>query len=143
MVKDITHVARLEKLLADARASDAGGDEPASSECREAGRSPRLLAAKFGSFLTFGALRSGAESAPGQPTLKQLRELYRVPAQSAATKVLGVIGNRSRSPSPPRCTTPPCARRAWTRAVPFLVDDLGAFLGSPLFGRDDYAGFSG
>jgi len=40
---------------------------------RRSSQVSRLLAAKFGSFLTFGALRSGAESAPGQPTLAHLR----------------------------------------------------------------------
>ena len=68
----------------------------------EAGQVSRLLAAKFGSFLTFGALRSGAESAPGQPTLAQLRNLYRVPQQSRDTKVMGVIGKpiaQSKSPA--------------------------------------------
>ena len=65
MVKDITHVARLEKLLADARASDA--EATIVLGMGEAGQVSRLLAAKFGSFLTFGALRSGAESASGHP----------------------------------------------------------------------------
>ena len=141
MVKDITHVARLEKLLADARASDA--EATIVLGMGEAGQVSRLLAAKFGSFLTFGALRSGAESAPGQPTLKQLRELYRVPAQSAATKVLGVIGKPIAQSKSPALHNPSLAAAGVDACyVPLLVDDLGAFLDSPLFGRDDYAGFS-
>jgi len=46
----------------------------------------RLLAPKFGSFLTFGALRAGKESAPGQPTLAQLRYTYRLSSQVRGTR---------------------------------------------------------
>lgn len=90
MVQNITHIARLEKLLADTK--DSAAEATIVLGMGEAGQVSRLLAAKFGSFLTFGALRSGAESAPGQPTLAQLRNLYRVPQQSPSTKVMGVIG---------------------------------------------------
>ena len=143
MVTDITHVARLEKLLRDANGASGGAEATVVLGMGEAGQTSRLLAAKFGSFLTFGALRSGAESAPGQPTLGQLRELYRVPTQSARTKVMGVIGNpiaQSKSPA----LHNPSLRAADVDAayVPFLVEDLGAFLASPLFGGDDFVGFS-
>ncbi|MCP3904604.1 MAG: type I 3-dehydroquinate dehydratase, partial [Planctomycetes bacterium] len=37
----------------------------------------RVLAGKFGGFLTFGVLDAGATSAPGQPTLVELRSRYR------------------------------------------------------------------
>lgn len=37
----------------------------------------RLLAPKFGGYLTFGALSKGQESAPGQPTVHELAQLYR------------------------------------------------------------------
>src|SRR5207244_2676635 len=38
----------------------------------------RILALSRGAMLTFGALRRGAESASGQPTAMELRDLYRV-----------------------------------------------------------------
>ena len=47
----------------------------------------RLLAPKYGGYLTFGALGSGKGSAPGQPTMTQLRSLFSLPTQTAATKV--------------------------------------------------------
>ncbi|KAJ7522531.1 hypothetical protein O6H91_18G015700 [Diphasiastrum complanatum] len=53
----------------------------------------RLLAPKFGGFLTFGALGVGQESAPGQPTLLQLTQMYRVDRMDRDTKVFGIVGN--------------------------------------------------
>ena len=47
----------------------------------------RILAPKFGSHLTFGALSSEKASAPGQPLLSELKDLYGLPQQSAATEV--------------------------------------------------------
>lgn len=53
----------------------------------------RILAPKFGGFLTFGALKSGQESAPGQPTIDELRNVYQIDRINEETKVFGVIGN--------------------------------------------------
>ena len=41
----------------------------------------RLLAPKWGSFLTFGALAVGKESAPGQPTLENMLSVFRLHTQ--------------------------------------------------------------
>ena len=46
-----------------------------------------MLAAKYGGYLTFGALGGGKESAPGQPTLHQLRQIYRLPQLTPACQV--------------------------------------------------------
>lgn len=43
----------------------------------QTGMISRLLAPKFGGYLTFGALSKGQESAPGQPTVQDLIEVYR------------------------------------------------------------------
>ena len=53
----------------------------------ERGVVSRILAPKFGSYLTFGALSAEKASAPGQPLLSELKHLYGLPQQSAATKV--------------------------------------------------------
>ena len=58
----------------------------------EAGVASRILAKKFGAFGTFAALQRGAESAPGQPTLDEFRNLYRWDAIGPETAVCGVIG---------------------------------------------------
>jgi len=58
----------------------------------EPGVASRILAGKFGAFGTFAALESGAQSAPGQPTIEELRRLYRWDSITEETKVFGVIG---------------------------------------------------
>ena len=57
-----------------------------------AGLPSRILAGKFGAFGTFGALADGFGSAPGQPTLAELRDLYRWDAINEDTEIYGVIG---------------------------------------------------
>ena len=52
----------------------------------ERGLPCRLLAPKFGGVLTFGALGAGRESAPEQPTVAQLRQLYRLQHQRPSTQ---------------------------------------------------------
>ncbi len=58
----------------------------------EAGLPTRVLARKFGTFLTFATLHAGEESAPGQPTVADLRGLYRWDQISPDTRVYGVVG---------------------------------------------------
>jgi len=58
----------------------------------EPGLPSRVLAKKAGAYGTFAALAAGAESAPGQPTLDEIRTLYRWDAIGPATQVFGVIG---------------------------------------------------
>ncbi len=58
----------------------------------EAGIMTRVLAKKLGGLLTFASLEAGKESAPGQPTIQDMRGLYRWDSLGAATKVFGVIG---------------------------------------------------
>ena len=58
----------------------------------EEGVISRLLARKFAAPFTFATAESGQQSAPGQPTVHQLRTRYRWQTQDAATPVYGVIG---------------------------------------------------
>jgi 3-dehydroquinate dehydratase/shikimate dehydrogenase len=62
----------------------------------------RVLAPKFGGFLTFASLRAESTTAPGQPTIAELLDLYRFKSISRATKVFGIVGDpveHSRSPA--------------------------------------------
>ncbi|HZW06072.1 MAG TPA: type I 3-dehydroquinate dehydratase [Phycisphaerales bacterium] len=52
----------------------------------------RVLAGKFGGFLTFAALNRGAATAPGQPTVEDLLGLYRFRSIRSQTAVYGVMG---------------------------------------------------
>lgn len=59
----------------------------------EFGLMSRVLAPKFGGFLTFAALRSSSATAPGQPTISELVDLYRFRWIGPETAVYGVVGN--------------------------------------------------
>jgi len=88
----------------------------------------RVLAPARGAVLTFGSLRRGAESAAGQPTVAELRDLYRVKQLSRESEIFGVIGN------PVGHSRSPLMHNAALRALnldgvylPFEVDDVGSF----------------
>lgn len=58
----------------------------------EFGLMSRVLAPKFGAFLTFASLRDSSATAPGQPTVAELIEGYRFRSIHASTRVFGVVG---------------------------------------------------
>jgi len=60
----------------------------------EKGEPSRVLAPLFGSFLTFGSLKKGKESAPGQIEAKVLRDVYRIDKlKGKKVKIFGLVGN--------------------------------------------------
>jgi 3-dehydroquinate dehydratase / shikimate dehydrogenase len=58
----------------------------------EFGVMSRILAPKFGGFLTFASLRDESTTAPGQITIDELLNLYRFRSITPTTKVYGIIG---------------------------------------------------
>ena len=93
------------------------------------GISTRILALSRGAMLTFGALKRGAESASGQPTATELRDLYRVHQLSKQSEIYGVVGNpvgHSRSPLIQNAAIQSVNRDAVY--LPFEVDDIAIFL---------------
>ncbi len=69
-------------------------DRPTIALCMgELGEVSRVLAPKFGGFLTFASLETGKETAAGQLTASELLSLYHYRDISADTDVYGVIGN--------------------------------------------------
>ncbi|UCD11527.1 MAG: shikimate dehydrogenase [Nitrospinaceae bacterium] len=124
--QDINDNLRMFKLLERAN----GESRPLIALCMgERGEISRILSPLYGGFLTFGALESGKESAPGQILASTLRGVYRLglPRENGF-RVYGVIGN-------------PVAKskgylvhnRAFSEAgspdiyIPFLVDNAGRF----------------
>lgn len=106
----------------------------------QSGLISRLLSPKFGGFLTFGSLASGKESAPGQPTLSDLRNVYGLRRVNRQTKVFGIVGK------PVGHSKGPIIHNAAFRDigydgiyVPLLVDDLKEFLN--IYNNSDFAGF--
>ena len=53
----------------------------------------RILAKKLGSFVTFGSVDETSATAPGQLTIKELRELYRYDYVNTETRLFGVIAD--------------------------------------------------
>jgi len=89
----------------------------------------RALALSRGAMLTFGSLRPGAESASGQPTVAELRDLYRVKELSRDGEIFGVIGNpvsHSRSPLMHNAALKSLNRDGVY--LPFEVDDVASFV---------------
>jgi 3-dehydroquinate dehydratase/shikimate dehydrogenase len=58
----------------------------------EFGVMSRILAPKFGGFLTFASLRDESNTAPGQITIEEMIGLYRFRSIRSTTKVYGIIG---------------------------------------------------
>jgi len=59
----------------------------------EQGIISRVLGVRAGSVFTFGAALRGEETAPGQATASELRDIYRIDSVDAATQVYGVAGD--------------------------------------------------
>lgn len=75
------------------RLAQAGGRRLIAMAMGSAGFITRILGPSRGSFLTYGALGRGRESAPGQPSCVELREVYRIHEISGSTHVTGIVGN--------------------------------------------------
>jgi 3-dehydroquinate dehydratase/shikimate dehydrogenase len=59
----------------------------------EAGLISRVLAKKFGAFLSFASLDSSSGTAPGQVSVRDMKRLYRWDAIGQRTRVYGVVGS--------------------------------------------------
>ncbi|KAK9808396.1 hypothetical protein WJX73_000083 [Symbiochloris irregularis] len=134
---DIAKVAAMAEDITDAlRMLDLNRRSPApciSLAMGDKGIISRLLAPKYGGFLTFGTLSTGKGSAPGQPPMQQMCSLYSLSTQTAATKVYGIVGNpvgHSRSPLLHNNGFQHVGLDAIY--VPLLVDDLPRMLSHPL-----------
>jgi 3-dehydroquinate dehydratase/shikimate dehydrogenase len=57
----------------------------------EAGLISRILAKKFGAFLTFASLDPASATAPGQVSIADMKNLYRWDAIQSDTKIYGVV----------------------------------------------------
>jgi 3-dehydroquinate dehydratase / shikimate dehydrogenase len=69
-------------------------DKPMIALCMgEAGIISRILAPKFGAFLSFASLDVDSGTAPGQISIEQMKRLYRWDAIKPSTKVYGVVAH--------------------------------------------------
>ncbi|KAF2284891.1 hypothetical protein GH714_032002 [Hevea brasiliensis] len=132
---DITDVARIFQITVHSQVPIIG------IVMGERGLISRILCAKFGGYLTFGTLESGIVSAPGQPMIKDLLDLYNFRSIGPDTKVYGIIGK------PVSHSKSPILYNEAFKSVGFngvyvhlLVDDIANFLQT--FSSTDFAGFS-
>lgn len=106
----------------------------------ERGLISRILCAKFGGYLTFGTLEAGVVSAPGQPTINDLLNLYNFRQLGPDTKVYGVIGKPVGHSKSPMLYNEAFKSAGFNGVyVHLLVDDLSTFLQS--YSSTDFAGF--
>ena len=135
MANDITDNLRIFDLLKHAQI-------PTIGLCMgERGLISRILSPKFGGFLTFASAEAGRESAPGQPSVRELRDLYRYDAISASTDIYGVVANPVRhSMSPAMLNAAFGAAGVDAVYVPFLAEDVVDFVHA--FRAIDVKGYS-
>jgi 3-dehydroquinate dehydratase/shikimate dehydrogenase len=91
----------------------------------------RILAERFGSFLTYSSALSESviPGAPGQMDVRELSELYRFSKITKKTKVYGVVGNPLKSSvSPWFFNTILNLEDADSVYVPFPATDIGDFM---------------
>ncbi len=94
-----------------------------------AGVATRILSLSRGAMLTFGSLKRGAESAAGQTTVTELRDLYGVKQLTRDSEIFGIIGNpvgHSRSPLMHNSALKSLNRNGVY--LPFEVDDAAEFI---------------
>ncbi|GAB4843548.1 hypothetical protein Ancab_013511 [Ancistrocladus abbreviatus] len=107
----------------------------------EKGLISRILAPKFGGFLTFATLEPGIVSAPGQPTIRDLLHLYNFREIGPYTKVFGIIGNPVGHSKSPVLYNEAFKSVGFNGVyVPFLVENVAKFLWT--YSSEDFPGFS-
>jgi len=95
----------------------------------EAGKWTRILGLAYGAYLTYASLDPRDETAPGQITVREMNDVFRVKDLDEQTEVYGIIaGDTSYSMSPYIHNA--AFKTAGMNAVfvPFQVNDLDAFI---------------
>ncbi|CAA3012052.1 bifunctional 3-dehydroquinate dehydratase shikimate dehydrogenase, chloroplastic-like isoform X2 [Olea europaea subsp. europaea] len=107
----------------------------------ERGLMSRILCPKFGGYLTFGSLEAGQVSAPGQPTIEELVNLYNFRLLEPDTKVFGIIGNPVSHSKSPKLYNEAFKSVGFNGVyLHLLVDDVPKFFRT--YSSMDFTGFS-
>lgn len=94
----------------------------------EAGKWTRILGLAHGAFMTYASLETGSETAPGQISVQDMIDVFRVKELDAGTDVYGIVaGNTSYSVSPWMHNAAFKASGLNSVFVPLQVADLDAF----------------
>jgi 3-dehydroquinate dehydratase/shikimate dehydrogenase len=114
------------RLLERARAD---GRQVIAIAMGEAGLATRILGPSRGAFLTYAALDDRSANAPGQPTVDDLHNLYRIQKINRQTHVMGLVGmpvTHSVSPAMHNAAFESSAVNAVY--IPFPVRDIASFM---------------
>ncbi|KAJ3669658.1 hypothetical protein LUZ60_011608 [Juncus effusus] len=132
---DISDVTRMFQVMAHCQVPMIG------LVISERGLMSRLLSPKFGGYLTFGTLYEGRESAPGQPTITELLDIYNIKQIREDTKVFGLVAKPVKQSKSPILHNK-CFQDIGFNGVylPLLTDDLASYLDAYL--SPDFVGFS-
>lgn len=96
--QDITDTIPIWNLLKQAKSEN---QEIIPIAMGESGKWTRILGLAHGAFMTYASLDSSSETAPGQVSAQDLREVYRARELNEKTEVYGILGsNTSVSMSP-------------------------------------------
>lgn len=126
LANDATDCVPVFRLLAHARNE---GREMIAIAMGTAGIATRILGPSRGAFLTYASLESEAATAPGQISVRELRELYRFEEINEWTQVFGLIGMPiSHSVSPQIHNAAFAAAKRNAVFIPFEVTDVEAFI---------------
>lgn len=123
---DVTDCIPIFQLLDRARCEQR---EMIAIAMGEAGLATRVLGPSRGAFLTYAALDAESANAPGQPTVDDLRDLYRIQKITLETQVMGLVGMPvAHSVSPEMHNA--AFEMAGVNAVyiPFPVRDIASFM---------------
>ncbi|KAK6915504.1 Shikimate dehydrogenase substrate binding, N-terminal [Dillenia turbinata] len=132
---DITDSARIFQVLVHSQVPMIG------LVMGERGLISRILSAKYGGYLTFGAVEAGDTSVPGQPTIKELLDLYNFRSIGADTKVHGVIGKPIGHSKSPHLYNASFKSVGFNGIyLPLLVDNVKDFLNT--YSSPDFVGYS-
>ncbi|KAK6911476.1 Shikimate dehydrogenase substrate binding, N-terminal [Dillenia turbinata] len=132
---DITDSARIFQVLVHSQVPMIG------LVMGERGLISRVLSAKYGGYLTFGTVEAGDASAPGQPTINELLDLYNFRSIGADTKVHGVIGKPIGHSKSPHLYNAAFKSVGFNGIyLPLLVDSVANFLNT--YSSPDFVGYS-
>ena len=114
------------RLLERARAD---GRQMIAIAMGEAGLATRVLGPSRGAFLTYAALDAQSANAPGQPTIDELQNLYRIQKINRQTQVMGLVGMPvSHSVSPEMHNAAFESSGVNAVYLPFPVRDVASFM---------------
>ncbi len=124
---DATDCLPIFRLLA--RRADAEGRHLIAIAMGGPGTLTRILGPARGSFLTYGANTSHQATAPGQVTVDELQNVYRIDKIDKQTEVLGIMGKPVAHSFSPRIHNAAFAATDINAVfLPFEVQNLGRFL---------------